>query len=87
MLMLTNMKPNVDAEPIKASFFTQNYKEQVTWRDAATGRLLAESDFFDPMPGNGLIVPTFGGRFYYPTAAGKGFFVLQPMPKRAAAAQ
>ena len=87
VLMLTNMKPNVDAEPIKASFFTQNYKEQVTWRDAATGRLLAESDFFDPMPGNGLIVPTFGGRFYYPTAAGKGFFVLQPMPKRAAAAQ
>ena len=36
------------------------------------------------MPGNGLIVPTFGGRFYYPTAAGKGFYVLQVMPKTTA---
>ncbi len=85
VLMLSNMKPNVEAEPIKLSFFTQNYKEQVTWRDAATGKLLAESDFFEPMPGNGLIVPTFGGRFYYPTAAGKGFYVLQVMPKPAPA--
>jgi len=62
-------------------FFTQNYKEQVTWRDASTGRLLAESDYFEPMPGNGLIVPNFGGRVYYPTAAGKGFYVLQVMPE------
>ena len=83
VLMLTNMKPKVEAEPIKATFFTQNYGEQVTWRDAATGKLLAESDYFEPMPGNGLIVPTFGGRFYYPTAAGKGFYVLQVMPKPA----
>ncbi|MBN8507237.1 MAG: hypothetical protein J0L57_01350 [Burkholderiales bacterium] len=87
VLVLTHMKPNVAAEPAKAMFFTQNYKEQVTWRDAATGRLLAESDFFEPMPGNGLIVPTFGGRFYYPTAAGKGFYVLQVMPKPAAPAK
>ena len=56
-------------------------------RDAATGKLLAESDYFEPMPGNGLIVPTFGGRFYYPTAAGKGFYVLQVMPKAAVPAK
>ncbi|MBK9116035.1 MAG: hypothetical protein IPM22_10440 [Betaproteobacteria bacterium] len=83
VLLLTNMKPNVEAEPIKATFFTQNYKEQLTWRDAATGKLLAESDFFEPMPGNGLTVPAFGGRVYLPTAAGKGFYVLQVMPKPA----
>jgi hypothetical protein len=34
----------------KAALFTENYKEQLTWRDAATGRLLAESDFFEPTP-------------------------------------
>ena len=80
VLLLSSMKPNVEREPIKLSFFTQNYTEQVTWLDAATGKRLAESDFFEPMPGNGLIVPTFGGRVFYPTAAGKGFYVLQAAP-------
>jgi hypothetical protein len=27
----------------------------------------------------------FGGRVYFPTTAGKGFYVLQAMPKPAAA--
>ena len=84
VLMLSNMQADVSIEPIKLVFFTQNYKEQVTWRDAATGKLLAESDFFEPMPGNGLIVPTFGGRVFYPTSVGKGFYTLQVMPKAVA---
>lgn len=78
VLVLTNMKKNVAAEPNDIALFTQNYKEQVTWNDAATGRKLAESDFFEPLTINSLIPPGFGGRWYFPTA--KGFVVLQVMP-------
>jgi hypothetical protein len=83
VLLLTNMKLNVAKEPIKVAFFTQNYTEQLTWRDAATGKILAESDFFEPLTGNSLTPPGFGGRIYFPTAVGKGFYVLQVMPKPA----
>ena len=51
------MKLNVPAEPIKAALFTENYTEQLTWRDAATGRILAESDFFEPLTINSLTAP------------------------------
>lgn len=85
VLLLTNMKLNVEKEPIKLALFTENYKEQLTWRDAATGRILAESDFFEPLSINGLTPPGFGGRIYFPTAVGKGFYVLQVMPKAASA--
>lgn len=83
VLLLTNMKLNAEKEPIKIALFTENYKEQLTWRDAATGKILAESDFFEPLPINGLTPPGFGGRIYFPTAVGKGFYVLQVMPKPA----
>jgi hypothetical protein len=83
VLLLTNMKLNVAKEPVKAALFTENYKEQLTWRDAATGKLLAESDFFEPLSINGLTPPGFGGRIYFPTAVGKGFYVLQAGPKPA----
>ncbi|MDG4553076.1 MAG: hypothetical protein P9E24_02330 [Candidatus Competibacter sp.] len=81
VLLLTKMKQNVAKEPSKLALFTGNYKEQLTWRDAATGKILAESDFFEPLTINSLTPPGFGGRFYFPTAAGKGFYVLQVMPK------
>lgn len=84
VLLLTNMKLNVPKEPIKLALFTENYKEQLTWRDAATGELLAESDFFEPLSINGLTPPGYGGRIYFPTAVGKGFYVLQVMPKSTA---
>lgn len=58
-----------------------SYKQQAIWLDAKTGKLLAESDFFEPMNFNTLLSPGFGGRFYY--MWDKGFIVLQPMPKRA----
>jgi hypothetical protein len=73
-----NMKKNVEAEPMFDALFTGNYKEQVTWRDAATGRLIAESDFFEPMTFGSLIAPGFGGRVYF--ATGKGFITLQVVP-------
>jgi outer membrane protein assembly factor BamB len=81
VLLLTNARLNVEKEPLMAAIFTNNYKEQLTWRDAATGKLLAESDFFEPLTINSLTPPGFGGRIYFPTAAGKGFYVLQVMPK------
>jgi hypothetical protein len=58
-----------------------NYKEQVTWRDAATGRLIAESDFFEPLTLGSLITPGFDGRVYFPT--GKRFITLQVLPATA----
>jgi hypothetical protein len=51
-------------------------------RDAATGKLLAASDFFEPLTINSLTTPGFGGRIYFPTADGKGFYILQAMPKQ-----
>jgi hypothetical protein len=78
VLLLSNAKKNVEKEPIKLALFTANYKEQVTWRDAATGRIIAQSDFFEPLSPGSLITPGFGGRVYFPT--GKGFIVLQVMP-------
>lgn len=83
MLLLTNMKLNVAKEPIKAALFTENYKEQLTWRDAATGKILAESDFFELLSINELTPPGFGSRIYFPTAVGKGFYMLQVKPKPA----
>jgi len=55
------------------------YREQVTWRDAGTGRILAESDFFEPLSPGSLIVPGFGGRVYFPT--NNGFVTLQVRPE------
>ncbi len=80
VLLLTNMRMNDPAQPRQAAMFGGQYREQLTWRDAATGRLLAESDFFEPLTINSLTPPGFGGRVYFPSAIGRGFYVLQPMP-------
>jgi hypothetical protein len=82
VLLLTNARLNVEKEPLMAAIFTNNYKEQLTWRDAATGKILAESDFFEPLTINSLTPPGFGGRVYFPTGSGRGFYVLQAMPKQ-----
>ncbi len=63
------------------ALMTGNYKEQMTWRDAATGRLIAASDFFEGLTPGALYTPGFGGRVYFPT--GKGFIAMQVMPKPA----
>jgi hypothetical protein len=84
VLLLTNAAQRARGTA-DAAIFTENYREQLTWRDAATGKILAESDFFEPLTINSLTPPGFGGRIYFPTAVGKGFYVLQVMPKPAAA--
>ena len=57
-----------------------SYRQQALWLDAKTGKVLAESDFLEPMNFNTLLSPGFGGRFYY--MWDQGFVVLQPMPRR-----
>jgi hypothetical protein len=80
VMLLSNAKQNVEIEPVKLALFTGNYKEQVTWRDAATGRIIAASDFFEPLTPGSLITPGFGGRIYFPTS--KGFITMQVLPAR-----
>ena len=81
VLLLTNAKKNDPAQPMKRVVFSGNYTEQLTWRDASTGRILAQSDFFEPLTINSLVAPAFGGRCYFPTR--KGFITLQVMPAKA----
>ncbi|MBY8977977.1 hypothetical protein KHP62_19355 [Rhodobacteraceae bacterium NNCM2] len=84
VLLLTNMKLPRAEEPIMETLQKVDYTEQLTWRDAASGKILAQSDFFEPLTINSLTPPGFGGRVYFPTAVGNGFYVLQPMPARKA---
>lgn len=78
VLMVSNMKKSWPFIPLKLALFKHAYEEQVVWRDAATGRKLAQSDFFEPMTFGSLITPGFGGRVYFST--GKGFITMQVMP-------
>ena len=78
VLLLTSMKMNNPNQQIMEATLSFNYTEQLTWRDAATGRLLAESDFFEPLTINSLTTPGFGGRVYFPTI--HDFIVLQALP-------
>ena len=41
-----------------------NYIEQIQWRDAATGKILAASDFFSPMSAGFEVWPGYGGLIY-----------------------
>jgi hypothetical protein len=79
VLLTSNQHHDFPIEPTMLALATGLYKEQARCRDAATGRLLAESDLFEPMAVNSLVTPGFGGRFYFPTV--KGFIVLQVKPK------
>lgn len=80
VLLLTNAMKNNPSQPMKQVVFSGNYTEQLTWRDAATGRLLAESGYFEPLTINSLTAPGFGGRVYFPTI--EDFVVLQPLPAK-----
>jgi len=85
VLLVTNIELALKSQTIREAVFTMDkYKEQLTWRDASTGEILAESDFFEPLTINSLTSPGFGGRVYFPTAVGRGFYVLEVEPKPAA---
>lgn len=57
-----------------------NYRQQALWLDAKSGKILAESSYFEPMTFNTMLTPGFGGRFYY--MVDQGFIVLQVMPAK-----
>jgi DNA-binding beta-propeller fold protein YncE len=41
-----------------------NYTEQIQWRDAETGKLLAASDFYSPAATGAQVPPGYGGMIY-----------------------
>ncbi|MFF8946300.1 hypothetical protein ACF1A5_29330 [Streptomyces sp. NPDC014864] len=41
-----------------------NYMDQIQWRDARTGKLLAASDFYPPSNIVGTVSPGYGGLIY-----------------------
>ena len=75
VMMTSNQHHDLPFEPMMFALGTGLYKEQVRWRDAATGRLIAQSDLMEPMSPNTAVTPGFGGRAYYPTDS--GFVILQ----------
>jgi hypothetical protein len=80
VMITSNQHYDVPFEPMMLALGTGFYKEQVRWRDAATGKLIAESDLMEPMSVNTTATPGFGGRIYYPTDS--GFVVLAIVPKQ-----
>ncbi|PKW04985.1 hypothetical protein SAMN05428944_0047 [Streptomyces sp. 1222.5] len=41
-----------------------NHQNQIQWRDARTGKLLAASDFYAPSTTGGTVPPGYGGLIY-----------------------
>ena len=64
VLFFSNIKLNDPKMFVQQSVFSGAYIEQVTWCDSLTGNTMAESDFFELLTINSLIVPGFGGRFF-----------------------
>jgi hypothetical protein len=56
------------------------FTEQVQWRDAATGEILAASDYFSGMSLGAVSSPGFGGLLYYMTFDGH-IMALQVLPE------
>ena len=79
VLVMSDAVKDKPAEPMMKAFWDGSYSERVTWRDAATGQLLAASDCFDKLTAGSLVTPGFGGRIYFPTV--KDFVVMQVLPK------
>lgn len=75
-IMVTS-KWNPDAKV--GALATGSYTVQAVWRDAATGKPIAESDFLPPISFNANITPVYGGRWVFPSGPGGSLYFLQPM--------
>lgn len=67
VLVATNFSTSLTQQQIAAPGFVPSpstWKEQIIWRDAAAGRILAESSYFSPMSQGILITPGYGGLMY-----------------------
>lgn len=62
----TNIRPNrgVPVTKLNAGPKGANYTEQVQWRNAATGRLLAASKYYPPAAFAAQVPPGYGGYIY-----------------------
>jgi hypothetical protein len=63
VVVASNIHPNTPFSALKNNP-PPNYKEQIQWRDAATGKLLAASDYFSPMSPGFEVWPGYGGVIY-----------------------
>jgi len=66
VLVATNINPNTTQQQLEdaAAFKGFTYTEQIIWRDAATGEILAQSDYFPAMSPGILVTPGYGGIIY-----------------------
>lgn len=81
VLVASNINPNATQQQIEqaAKFQGNTYTEQIVWRDAATGNMLAESDFFPAMSPGILVTPGYGGLIYDMLVNGR-IMALQVVP-------
>lgn len=80
----TNMSSPVtqNVSEMKPGPIGANYKEQIQWRDAETGRLLAASDFFPSAASYADVPVGYGGLIYDITNIGH-IIALQVLPSQA----
>jgi hypothetical protein len=66
VLIGTNINPNTTQQLIQEALLGQGftYTEQILWRDAASGKVLAASDYFPAMSPGILVTPGYGGLIY-----------------------
>jgi hypothetical protein len=66
VLVATNINPNATQQQLEqaAKGIDYTYTEQIVWRDADTGELLVQSDYFPAMSPGILITPGYGGLIY-----------------------
>ena len=78
VLVSTNMNV-ANTSNIQPGPKNPNYTEQVQWLDAATGKILAASDFFSPMSQGSQVWPGYGGLSYHMLFDGH-IMALQVLP-------
>jgi hypothetical protein len=81
VLVGTNISSNVtNPLDLHSGAKGANYLEQIQWREAATGKLLAASDFFSPMSSGFEVWLGYGGLIYEGLNA-RHVMALQVLPK------
>ncbi|MFF4583798.1 hypothetical protein [Streptomyces sp. NPDC001389] len=66
VFVASNMKSSTESDPTKYNYGPTgaNFTEQYQWRDAATGKLLATSDYYPPKSEASQTPPGYGGLIY-----------------------
>ena len=66
VLIGTNINPNVTKQQLEQGALgtAYTYTEQIVWREAATGKILEQSDYFSAMSPGILVTLGYGGLIY-----------------------